>query len=180
MALLRMNIVRGTLQCKWVTTINFYIYYMFWLFLGVFFPLIPNPLGDRSYLLSILRKSKMAAINNHFLGNVLKTPLIIRNRCIWCLFFGFRGQRIQRIGFRFSISGIMSKSKMAAIKSLFLKNILRSFRIDTNQRFWWLFLGLGVLWVRWTKFRWSILSKMTKSKMAAINIVFFENVQKTL
>ena len=114
-------LVRGTLQCKWVTTFVFYIYYMFWWFLGVFFPLIPNPLEARSYLLSILRKSKMAAINNPYFGNVLETPLIIRNRCVWCLYFGLGGQRIHRICFCFSISSIMSKSKMAAIKSLFFK-----------------------------------------------------------
>ena len=113
----------------------FYIYYMFWLILQVFFPLIPNPLSAKRYLLSILRKSKMAAINNPFFGNVLETPLIIRNWCFWCLYFGFGGQRIQRIGFGFSILSIMSKSKMAAIKKPFPRNALKSFRINTSQSF---------------------------------------------
>ena len=98
-------------------TFDFYIYYIFWPILGVFFPLISNPLGARSYLLSILRKSKMAAIKRHILGNVLRTVLMSKNEWFWCLLFGFGGQRVQWIGFCWSIFSKTCTSKMAAIKS---------------------------------------------------------------
>ena len=51
---------------------NFCTYYMFWLILGLFFPLISNPMWDGSYLLSFLRKFKMAAINPPFWGKCSK------------------------------------------------------------------------------------------------------------